>query len=272
MKVALCFSGGIRNFKDNYESIKKCFLDTLNPDVFIHGWYFKIKELKNQHKMYRGKETDVDLVNHLLKPKKIKLEVYDQFKEDELSEKYRVKFVQEKYQDNTRLSELYPNTVGMFYSINQSNLLRESYEKKNNFKYDIVIRIRPDFEFYTPITLETLKLIEKGKILFPLDNYAFITQMCDKFAIGTSEDMTLYSSLINKMIQYIDKYPKEFWDGPSILKKHLEENKIIINWLFIDYDYHVRKKSQRLTKDKLDKIKYDINNLLILQPKKYNNL
>jgi len=271
MKIALCFSGGIRNLKDNFESIKKCFLDTLNPDVFIHGWYFKVDELKNQHKMYRGKETDVDLVNYLLKPKRMKLEVYDKFKETELSKQYRVKEVQEKYQNDTRLTELYPNTVGMFYSIFQSNSLKSSYEKEHNFTYDIVIRIRPDFEFYTPVTLETLKLVENKKLIYPLDNYAFVTQMCDKFAIGNSNDMNIYSDLINRINLYIDKYPKEFWDGPSILKKHLEENNLSLIWIYLDYDYHVRKKSQRLTKDKIEKVKYDKNNLLILEPKKYNN-
>jgi len=271
MKVALCFSGGIRNLKDNFTSIKKCFLDTLNPDIFIHGWYFKIKELQNQHKMYRGKETDIDLVSNLLKPKKIKLEVYDKFKENKLAEKYHVKKVQEKFKNNNKLIELYPNTVGMFYSIYQSNFLKTQYEKNNKFTYDYVIRIRPDFEFYTPVTFSTLSLINKNNIILPLDNYAFNTMMCDKFAIGTSKNMDIYCEVINELVQYIDKYPEHFWDGPSILKKHMEEKKINLLWIYLDYEYHIRKKSQRLTKEKLLKIKYNINNLLILEPSKYNN-
>jgi len=273
MKIALCFSGGIRNLKENYSSIKKSLLDPLKPDVFIHGWYFKVDELKNTHKMYRGKETEIDEVFSLLHPKKIKLEVYDKFKEEELGKMFKVKEVQSKYQDNTRLSELYPNTVGMFWSIYQANLLKQQYEKDNKFKYDIVIRVRPDFEFFTELNLQVLKLVEKNTLLMPLDNYAFITQQCDKFAISDSETMDYYSSLILSMNSYQDKFPNHFWDGPSILDKHLkEQNKIKIKWIYVDYDYNVRKKSQRLTKDKLEKLEYNKTNLLVLKPEKYNKL
>lgn len=269
MKIALCFSGGIRNFQDNFQSIYNNLILPLNPDIFIHGWYFKIDQIHNKHKIYTGTETPQDTVLQLLKPTSYKFETYDKHKEDELSNRFKIKQIQNFYKDNPRLIELYPNTVGMFWSIYQSNLLKSNYEKTHNFKYDIVIRCRPDFIYYTKLNIHTLKLVQKNTLLFPLDNYAFVTQMCDKFAIGSSHDMDIYSELILYMNIYIDKYPKYFWDGPSILKKHLQDFNINIKWIFFDYDYHIRKKSQRLTKDKLSQISYS-QNLFIMIPKKYN--
>lgn len=272
MRVALCFSGGIRNLEDNYESIKRCLIEPLNADVFIHGWYFKVDELNNTHKMYRKKETDESKVLLLLKPKKYKFEIYDKNKENEMIEKFEINRIKEKYQDNPYLCQLYPNTCGMFYSINQSNELKKLYEKENNFTYDIVIRCRPDFEYYTLLNEEVLNLVKENNILMPLDNYAFVTQQCDKFAIGSSKIMDYYCDLITLMLDYENKYPKEFWDGPSVLKKHLEEGNIKTNWIYFDYEYHIRRKSQRLTEDKRLKLDYDRKNLLITKPKKYNKV
>lgn len=270
MKVALCFSGGIRNLEDNFESIKSCLIEPLNADVFIHGWYFKVNELENTHKMYKKPETNEFKVLSLLKPKKHLLEVYDKEKEEEMTKKFKFEYVKEKYQDKPNLTQLYPNTCGMFWSIYQSNLLKCDYEKENNFKYDIVIRCRPDFEYYTILNFNILKLVEKNTILMPLDNYAFVTQQCDKFAIANSETMDYYCNLINNILDYEDKYPKEFWDGPSVLKRHLVLKNVNIKWIYVDYEYHVRRKSQRLTDDKRKKIDYDKKNNLITKPKKYN--
>jgi len=272
MKVALCFSGGIRNLEDNYESINRCLIEPLNADVFIHGWYFKVNELNNTHKMYRKKETDENKVLLLLKPKKYKFEYYDKSKENEMIDKFDINRIKEKYNDNPYLCQLYPNTCGMFYSINKSNELKKEYEKENNFKYDIVIRCRPDFEFYTPLNENVLNLVNDNNILLPLDNYAFVTQQCDKFAIGKSVTMDYYSDLINNILSYEEKYPKEFWDGPNVLKKHLIEGNIKTNWIYLDYEYHIRRKSQRLTEDKRLKMDYDRKSLLITKPEKYNKV
>lgn len=272
MKIALCFSGGIRNFEENFESIKRCFLEPLNVDVFIHGWYFNFKELENTHKIYRKEETSKEKVLLLLKPKKYKFEIYDKKKELEIIKTFKINEIKEKYKENKFLCELYPNTCGMFKSIYESNKLRLEYENENHFIYDIVIRCRPDFEYFTPLNLNILSLVKRKSILLPLDNYAFNTMQCDKFAIGTSDDMNIYCNLINNILKYEKEYPGNFWDGPNVLKTHLNINKINIKWIYFDYDYNIRRKSQRLTNDKRNKIDYDKKTNLIIKPIKYNNL
>ena len=273
MKVALCFSGGIRNFKDNFESIRNCLIEPLNADVFIHGWYFKVDELDNKHKMYRKEETPQNKVIILAKPKKYKFEVYNKEKELEITKKFKIEEVKKEYEANEYLCQLYPNTCGMFWSIYQANELKKQYEEKNDFKYDIVIRCRPDFEYYTKLNFDILKLVDnKNTILLPLDNYAFLTQQCDKFAIGSSEVMDYYAELQKNMLEYVHKYPDDFWDGPKVLKKHLSLKDVKTKWIYYDYDYHVRRKSQRLTEDKRKKLDYDRKNNLVIKPKKFNNI
>ena len=271
MKVALCFSGGIRNFKDNFESIRNCLIDPLEADVFIHGWYFKVDEIENKHKMYRKEETSQSEVLIYAKPKKYELEAYNKEKEQEMINKFLIDKIQEKYKDKSDLCQLFPNTCGMLWSIYKSNLLKCEYEKEHNFKYDIVIRCRPDFEYYTKLNFDILRLVDNNTILLPLDNYAYNTQQCDKFAIGTSENMDYYSNIQSQLIEYSNKYPNDFWDGPKIIKKHLTLKNIQIKWIYFDYDYHIRRKSQRLTIDKRKTMDYNKTNNLIIKPKKFNN-
>jgi len=86
MKIGICFSGGIRNLHENIDSINKNIINSLRErcevDIFIHGWYFKVNELENTHKMYKKEETNLEEVLNLLNPKSYKLKVYDKEKEN----------------------------------------------------------------------------------------------------------------------------------------------------------------------------------------------
>ena len=46
-------------------------------------------------------------------------------------------------------NNLKPNTISMFEKIYKCNKLKSDYEKQFNFKYDIVIRMRPDIMIYS---------------------------------------------------------------------------------------------------------------------------
>ena len=272
MKIALCFSGGIRNFEDNYKSIETNLIRPLSyiknkqlikPDIFIHGWYFNVNQLKNTHKIYRGKETSKEKVISLLKPKKYLFEDYDSDKEYQMEEIYELETIKYKYSNNKQLCQLYPNTCGMFHSIKMSNILKSEYEIENNFVYDVVIRCRPDFEYLSPLNLETLKLVKDNNIILPYDNYAHHTKKCDKFAIGSSKVMDYYSSISNYLLNYEKTNPKDFWDGPNVLDLHLKNKKIDILWIYLDYDYKIRKKSHRLKPKDKEKLIFGDDLLII---------
>jgi hypothetical protein len=38
MRVAVCISGELRTYKENYESLKKNILDPYDADVFLSSW------------------------------------------------------------------------------------------------------------------------------------------------------------------------------------------------------------------------------------------
>ena len=56
MKIALCLSGGLRNFKDTHYSFKNFILDKYDTDVFFYG-------LENKEGVDVNKKDLLDLYN-----------------------------------------------------------------------------------------------------------------------------------------------------------------------------------------------------------------
>lgn len=183
MRIALCISGGLRNFKDTFFTFEDFILnrperfpeDTV--DVFFYG-------VENNEGVEQNK---TDLVN-LYKPK--------------------------LYQINpTAFYNHIPfNFVGpsgatvynSFFNILQCNELKRQYEMLYNFKYDLVIRSRVDLFWYRDIEPEEVELA-KSYVLTPA-KWAFKEVHPDAeselFAIGSSELMDRYSTMFLHVHEY----------------------------------------------------------------------
>jgi len=165
-KIALCISGQPRSYKKGHQYIKQNLLDHHSVDVFYHTWW-------NEKTDFAEIETLYDPVDFLI-------------------EKPLPNIYEKKY---TRIpSEKYPAyfTVSAFYSIFKANKLKKIYEKRNNFIYDWVIRIR--FDFALNVTID-FSLLDNNKLyipncrLSPLRDYGN-----DQFALGSSATINKYSS------------------------------------------------------------------------------
>lgn len=119
MKTALCFSGELR-------SIDKC----------LPLWQEKIlPKIGDFDSFYFGWDDD---------PQINKLKYFESLNLKDVLITKRVSFKTSLY-DIRKRSEV--NTQGLLrqiYCLKMSNQLKEKHEKTNNFKYDCVIRMRPD--------------------------------------------------------------------------------------------------------------------------------
>ena len=159
MRVAICFSGMPRNFKN----IRKPFEDNilnvckdegLECDIFIHTWDNKVKYPK-----YMPDDGSFEEIENLYNPVLFEHEVYDNDKIQELLidsqiDKYLEHLTAKGYTDWERRSNditdwkggglLRNNTISLFYGLKQVNELRKRYEEEHNFKYDLIIKNRFD--------------------------------------------------------------------------------------------------------------------------------
>jgi hypothetical protein len=127
MKIAVCMSGQLRNW-DIAKENQKWFWSTSKEEVdyFIHTWNYS-GDRRGVSQPYEWRKVNKHEFNEIVKWYGIKKSIYDTS-----DQKYF-------YGDD--------HWSSLFYSFAQSIMLKRQYEIDNDFKYDIVIKSRPDIAF-----------------------------------------------------------------------------------------------------------------------------
>lgn len=134
MKIAVCFSGQFRTAKECAPNLKKFLSSNKHEiDFFIHTWDNTSYKNFNGTNVFPQKDRDItekeiEFLKKTYNPKFIKVESYSTYLE---------KFVNKGFGAGLEL----------WYSFYKSIILKKWYERKHNFKYDIVIKIRLDCMF-----------------------------------------------------------------------------------------------------------------------------
>lgn len=195
MRVALCLSGGLRNFKDTFYSFDEMLLKKYSVDTFFYG-------VENKE---GAEQNTTDLVD-LFRPKKYVINDKDFYKG--IPCYYSI-----------------PTSYYSFYNVLKCNELKKAFERENNFIYDIVIRSRTDYFWFRPITAEELDLASHS-ILTPKEwSFKGVNSfaLSDIFAFSTSTLMDKYS----ETFKYIDEYCQDITFHPeSIMGYHLMKHNI----------------------------------------------
>jgi len=119
------------------------------------------------------------------------------------------------------------NMWKMWYSLYTANQTRLKYETEHNFKYDIVVRTRPDVALLDVVNAEAIKnkLDNEPNVVIMPNNKRCGHQgiwICDLFGMGTSDTMTKYCDLYN---QALDHHKEgTIFHPETMLGKHLQKN------------------------------------------------
>lgn len=152
MRIAVCFSGLIRTGVNCSDNIKR-FLGDMLPycDFFLHTWdYEPVKPFFRSH--WNGIPF-MQRYDEILCNKKLQkfIDIYNikSYKVDSYSD-----FIENTVNNNNILPIVW-------HTMSKSFGLKKQYEQCNDFKYDVVIKIRPDVIFPAEKTLaEELRSID----------------------------------------------------------------------------------------------------------------
>jgi len=225
MRVALCIAGQMRTYRKCYKKLKKNIIDPLKPDIFIHTWDYAGVSTKVDGS--RGEKITYKTLDAFFSPKSC---VIEKFKEG-YHDSFRGVTVPETLKNMPR----YKGNVPQFYKVYECNRLKQDYERKFSFKYDVVIRIRPD--------LNVLKKLPRKVLLQP--NLMWTTGLTDTrfryddgFAVSNSGNMDYYSSVWERLNTY--------WENPlgngkfvshrvgdQLMKYHLDNSSIKMGFFYI---------------------------------------
>lgn len=151
MRMALCFSGFLRNFSRTYSSWKKYFLDLYDVDTYIDTW-----DTIN----FDTDETSYDnarLIQDLYRPKCLKIER----RRRDYGKKIRLAHPRQATGGDIN------NPIAMFYKIKSCQALcADSGED-----YDLVFRARPDILLHGPFPIDSdsRRLVNVSEHSFHID-------------------------------------------------------------------------------------------------------
>lgn len=159
MKIAICLSGHMRMYKrlkPNFDRFCSKLLSTGEVDIFVATWDRQnaaggtwsgnFNHLDSSHtevvinaeeikKFYNAK--DVIVHDELFYSS-----IHSPLRADLITRSY-----ERVFENNMQSYNGIPNGYRQFFIMHQSNILKKKYEHSNNFIYDKVFRVRPDFFF-----------------------------------------------------------------------------------------------------------------------------
>lgn len=212
MRVAICFSGGMKNFPSCYPSIYKYLIKPTNADVFCYLYSYgskdDIKKLREEcphNSNIQEDNCDAQFLISKLKPKSKVIEKYGNGIYDALIEENSKVLDDENYSDDF-FREKAITAMDTFHAIKKCNDLKKEYEVKNRFKYDIVIRARLDHIWCDYVNLTDIK--RNNTILFMKDKFTekMHWNMNDKFFASNSKMMDkfveIYTNIYRTYLEY----------------------------------------------------------------------
>lgn len=222
MRVALLIAGYLRNYKPSIEFIEKEILNKFhNVDVYLH--ITKNENLEDRYYNLINEDKDTDEIIKRLNPITTIIESnVDMFIDKSIN-----------------------NVFNQWQKLYKLNQIKKNTENTQNFKYDLVIRYRPDLDIKSTnifnvkdmentVYLPSESKIDKSKLDNKNDNY-----LCDAFAFGGSLVMDDYFSL--GLINQLNKHINKSHTPETILYSHLKSNSIRYKTLDIDYSFCLSK-------------------------------
>jgi hypothetical protein len=140
---------------------------------------------------------------------------------------------------NIKDKALHQRICSMYYHIWEANRLKTDHSNRNNFKYDVTIRCRPDLFFSTKLwEILPAAQYQNKRVFAPLiESYGM---MNDQFMFGSTDTMDLVADLYNHLRGKTPLARQEPPDRPlcpaeMTLVHHLKQHQIEVKNLPIEY-------------------------------------
>lgn len=242
MRVALLLSGQMRTF-DDPEVVKKYYellIHPFNADIFISTWSNRgiswchgspSKSVDNSYENITIKHIKSVYTTNLIAVDIEDLGEYEKTIPDEIKDIYNNGF------DWCGI-HVKGTSVPQLYKIKKVNKMKTDYENTNGFKYDLVIRSRPDNIMTAPISSRYLDKINTHIYAINCPGTFYQNRIYDIFFYSSSENMdTLSDAYDNIKMLENDSFNNGLHkrDTCRLLYVHAIQNGLQI----VDIDYNV---------------------------------
>ena len=219
LKVALCFSGQIRNLDKGYQHILKNILEPnqqdCDMDVFAHIWFSR-EDVGKKFVAASGVLVDSAVTATAL------MDVYKYYNPQKILVEKPVDFDEQDYGKRKAQFIIPLYSLRKNYSIKKVMELKKEHELENNFTYDFVLSLRFDLGFNRPLLFRNFNPDIVSVSEFGMSDQGRGVDVTNAVIGGELAD--IYGQFYN----FIDQYYREgevFCDEP-MFHRHLEYHNI----------------------------------------------
>lgn len=218
MKLAICLSGQLREFKRAYPSLKKNVLDIVDCDIFAYVWEPKRQPFFEIEGSIRyPDEGSTDEFRDLYKPTVFRKEIWD-----EDTESF---FNNPRFDTNRHPHASVIRYQALLYMAWSANRLKNDYSRLWNKNYDAVIKYRSDIEIKTPILAEQIKDAIENNVFYT-DVLRWDAMVSDIFWLANPEIMNYACSLWEYFNELHDNGVQ--FNTEVMFRKWLVKNRILV--------------------------------------------
>jgi len=228
MRVALCLYGQPRNFTQNWDFIQNNIISPNNADVFFHTWYdennLAFNKMTPGHESRSAEHGLMSVLPQRTNAKDFIIEKQIPFFRKEVycsDENFQACWPwAEVYDRDSFLKDRVFSHYSMWYSINQSLLLKELYSQKNEFVYDCVMLLRFDVSPKNIVNAGSFDLTKIISGYQPLPR----GEVNDWFIISNNSNSNIISSVFYTIDYHRDNIIKDggTWTNESYLRDQLK--------------------------------------------------
>jgi len=205
MRIALCLSGELRNFtleiiRESFNSFLDKISEKNQVDVFLSTWSHVgvSHNEKRESPLNKRNDIDYDIDKTISSIRNLVDFEIDDYNEWLVSLKDEIKLLM----STNLIGGESVTSPPQLYKIYKCNLLKKKREELGNFKYDVVIRTRPDL-----IYMEDMDFTEIDKINhinFGVVGSYWPNRIFDIFFYSNSRNMDLVSNSWESILKDID--------------------------------------------------------------------
>lgn len=201
-RIALGYSGHIRDFHLCYDSLRQNFIQPLldsGYEVDIFGVFWNV--VGHRSKGWEG-VPDFEFFREKMEPKELITEPFSRTA-------FIQRFKSDQWIQRQQLScaTTSGDAASMWYSIYRCFREIEKYQSKNGFVYDVICRMRPDLLYDTPLDIKEIEdIISRDVIYMPKwrgKYYEVCHEIVDYFGMGNYKMMKQYMSTFSNVPAYL---------------------------------------------------------------------
>jgi hypothetical protein len=214
MRTAILLSGQVRDAKECFPTLQEHIIEAYNADVFIDTWVPESQVLDHRGQLISDNLSPQQILS-LYKPK---LAMFEDFNSSPLFNRIREYKIENKtaYDGSYAWETKVENIFYMYYKVWRCFHHMAHYEAINDFKYDVVIRMRFDLAF------DSFPMIDvKPGIVYAPAGFDHRGGINDLLSLGARETMEKVCALFANLVEYsssgVGFHPE------SILRTHMDK-------------------------------------------------